>query len=243
MRSLKKPLKSYTIWFSQRTGSTLLTKALTSTGIAGNPAELLHFRNPNNITQDGIEKIWEEGTTSNGVFGLKTDLNRKWITSLREFYKLPIEMTEAEVWSSAFPNCQHIWMTRRNKVRLAVSWWRAIVSGEWHRKHGEKPKDVDLIEEYNFNAIHHLFIESTMFEASIEEFFTEAKVVPLTIVYEDFIRDYEGTVLKVLKFLNLPTQNIDISPPYFEQIADDVSEQWVQRYREECQKGWEHIRW
>ncbi|KYG31783.1 Stf0 family sulfotransferase [Alkalihalobacillus trypoxylicola] len=240
---MKKPLKSYTIWFSQRTGSTLLTKALTSTGIAGNPAELLHFRNPNNITQDGIEKIWEEGTTSNGVFGLKTDLNRKWITSLREFYKLPIEMTEAEVWSSAFPNCQHIWMTRRNKVRLAVSWWRAIVSGEWHRKHGEKPKDVDLIEEYNFNAIHHLFIESTMFEASIEEFFTEAKVVPLTIVYEDFIRDYEGTVLKVLKFLNLPTQNIDISPPYFEQIADDVSEQWVQRYREECQKGWEHIRW
>ncbi|GAF65777.1 hypothetical protein BTS2_2676 [Bacillus sp. TS-2] len=123
-------MKSYTIWFSQRTGSTLLTKALTSTGIAGNPAELLHFRNPNNITQDGIEKIWEEGTTSNGVFGLKTDLNRKWITSLREFYKLPIEMTEAEVWSSAFPNCQHIWMTRRNKVRLAVSWWRAIVSGE-----------------------------------------------------------------------------------------------------------------
>ncbi|GAF65776.1 hypothetical protein BTS2_2675 [Bacillus sp. TS-2] len=112
-----------------------------------------------------------------------------------------------------------------------------------HRKHGEKPKDVDLIKEYNFNAIHHLFIESTMFEASIEEFFTEAKVVPLTIVYEDFIRDYEGTVLKVLKFLNLPTQNIDISPPYFEQIADDVSEQWVQRYREECQKGWEHIRW
>lgn len=37
-----KPNLSYIIWFSQRTGSTLLCQALESTGIAGRPAELLH---------------------------------------------------------------------------------------------------------------------------------------------------------------------------------------------------------
>ncbi len=34
-----RPVKSYAIWFSQRTGSTLLCKTLESTGIAGKPEE------------------------------------------------------------------------------------------------------------------------------------------------------------------------------------------------------------
>ena len=37
-----KPRLSYTIWFSQRTGSTVLCKALESTGIAGKPNEWLY---------------------------------------------------------------------------------------------------------------------------------------------------------------------------------------------------------
>ncbi|WP_342799609.1 Stf0 family sulfotransferase [Hyella patelloides] len=39
------PKLSYTIWFSQRTGSTLLCRALESTGIAGNPSEWVTFTN------------------------------------------------------------------------------------------------------------------------------------------------------------------------------------------------------
>ncbi|WP_019506605.1 Stf0 family sulfotransferase [Pleurocapsa sp. PCC 7319] len=37
-----KPKLSYTIWFSQRTGSTLLCRALQSTGLAGKPSEWLN---------------------------------------------------------------------------------------------------------------------------------------------------------------------------------------------------------
>lgn len=36
-----RPVLSYTIWFSQRTGSTLLCHALESTGVAGRPGEWL----------------------------------------------------------------------------------------------------------------------------------------------------------------------------------------------------------
>lgn len=39
-----KPRICYTVWFSQRNGSTLLCEGLTATGIAGKPAELLEFR-------------------------------------------------------------------------------------------------------------------------------------------------------------------------------------------------------
>ncbi|SEO75414.1 Stf0 sulphotransferase [Paenibacillus sp. OV219] len=69
---MTQPKLSYTIWFSQRTGSTLLGEALASTGVAGNPAEWLHFQSndPLTMTREDIEQKWQHGTTPNGVFGI-----------------------------------------------------------------------------------------------------------------------------------------------------------------------------
>jgi len=243
---MTKPEQSYTIWFSQRTGSTLLNYALESTGVAGNPCEWLHFqyKNPVALKREDLEQIWKSGTTPNGVFGLKIGFEQKWIDAFRTLFDLPLNASRAEVWSAAFPNCsKHIYMTRRNKVRLAVSWWRAIVSGEWHRNYGEKPQVHDLVDKYNYEAINNLITQSTMCEAAIEDFFTESDIMPLTVVYEDFIQDYEGTVMKVLGFLGISTDKIKVAPPALDKLADEVAEQWVQRFREESQKDWENIRW
>lgn len=224
----------------------MLNLALSSTGVAGNPSEWLHFqyKDPATLKREDLEQIWESGTTPNGVFGLKIGFEQIWIDTFRTLLELPQHASRAEVWSTAFPNCsKHIYMTRRNKVRLAVSWWRAIVSGEWHRTYGEKPQEHDIADKYNFEAINHLIFQSTMCEAAMEDFFSESDIIPLTIVYEDFIQDYEGTVIQVLELLGIPTANIEVAPPALDKLADDVAEQWVQRFREESQKGWEHIRW
>lgn len=87
-------------------------------------------------------------------------------------------MPRPDVWQAMFPNSRHLYMTRRNKVRLAVSWWRAIVSGEWHRRHGQAPQDGDLQGRYSFDAINHLFAECSLREAAIEEFFAEGASCP-----------------------------------------------------------------
>jgi LPS sulfotransferase NodH len=239
-----RPEQCYTIWFSQRTGSTLLNTALASTGVAGNPGEWLHGKVPNLIRKEDIEQMWKEGTTPNGVFGLKTSFQSEWISAFRKLYEVPETASRAKVWCEAFPNCnKHIYMTRRNKVRLAVSWWRAIVSGEWHRQHGDKPQEHDIADKYHFDAINHLFIECSLREAAMEDFFSEDGIVPLTIVYEDFILDYEGTVMKVLEFLNIPTDKVKVSPPSLDRLADDVAEQWVQQFRQERQKDDEIPAW
>ncbi|AIQ12961.1 Stf0 family sulfotransferase [Paenibacillus durus] len=243
---MTRPKLSYTIWFSQRTGSTLLNYALASTGVAGAPREWLNFQynNPAKFKREDLEQIWKCGTTPNGVFGLKIGFEQRWIDLFRTMSGLPQNASRAEVWSAAFPNCfKHIYMTRRNKVRLAVSWWRAIVTGEWHRNFGEKPQEHDIAEKYNFEAIQYLLLQSTMCEAAIEDFFSESDIVPLTIVYEDFIQDYEGTVIRMLEFLDVQTDNINVAPPALDKLADDVAEQWVQRFREESQQGWENRRW
>jgi len=252
-----RPILSYIIWFSQRTGSTLLCQALASTGIAGKPQEWLH--NPDTFdlcrmykvdTPAAVQKtLWELGTTSNGVFGLKLSMSEPHHTRMLDQFRQfpgcpPHPQCRAEVWESAFPHCQHLFMTRRNKVRLAVSWWRAITSGEWHRKAGEPVWAAAVQDAYRFEAIAQRVLEASLREAAIQEFLTEGGIVPLTIVYEDFIADYAGTVQRVLDFLGVcPPKPFKIAPPGYEKLADEVSETWVQRFRHECQQGWKNIVW
>jgi len=239
-----KPTRGYTIWFSQRTGSTLLNKALELTGVAGNPAEWLTFKDPAAYRLEDMQQMWQSASP-NGVFGIKLNTYRldEWLEAFSRELQLPEGLSKLQVWEAVFPECKHIYMTRRNKVRLAVSWWRAIVSGEWHREHGTKPTEELLEDKYNFDAINHLLVASTMYDAAIEAFFAESGIVPLTIVYEDFIRNYEVTVKQVLDFLEIKADSVPIAPPFYDQIADEIAESWVQRFRKERQEGWEHVSW
>jgi LPS sulfotransferase NodH len=247
------PRLSYTIWFSQRTGSTLLCKALEATEIAGKPNEWLL---PSNLlehyalnTYSELQAhLWQMGSTTNGVFGLKYSWSEphfsRTLETLRNFPHCPPNAgPRALTWEHAFPHSRHIFMTRRNKVRLAVSWWKAIKTQEWHRAQGTAASPADLSEAYSFEAIDHLYCESTMREAGIQEFFSEAHIVPLTVVYEDFIQAYEETVRRVLAYLELSSTPVTIASPYYARLADDISETWVERFRKERQRGWSNRGW
>jgi LPS sulfotransferase NodH len=245
------PRLSYTIWFTQRTGSTLLCKALEETQVAGVPHEWLYkwLEEQDGNDLAGLQRhLWQHGSTPNGVFGVKHSFYEPHfnhvIQTFRQFPGCAAgELNRVRVWEQALPNHRHIFMTRRNKVRLAVSWWKAIKSQEWHRRLDEPRKSVDLTDAYSFDAICHLYEECSMREAGIQEFFSEGNIVPLTIVYEDFIGDYETTVRRVLEFIELDGSGVNLPPPSLARTADAVSEEWVQRFREELQEGWEVKGW
>jgi LPS sulfotransferase NodH len=82
-----------------------------------------------------------------------------------------------------------------------------------------------------------------MREAGIQAFFSEAGIVPLTVVYEDFVQEYERTVKRILDYLELDTTSVTIAPPYYERTSDEISEIWVARFREERQQGWQNRGW
>lgn len=71
-----KPRLSYTIWYSQRTGSTLLCTALEEMDVAGIPKEwfncipdlLENFKLTNHAELQ--KHLWNVGSTKNGVFGI-----------------------------------------------------------------------------------------------------------------------------------------------------------------------------
>jgi trehalose 2-sulfotransferase len=248
-----KPNLSYTIWFSQRTGSTLLCRALEATGIAGKPGEHLYKQNllqeynaPS--AAEFQQHVWEIASTENGALGIKHSFFEPNFSKVIEVLKgIPDcpseENNRAAIWENAFPNHRHIFMTRRNKVRLAVSWWKAIQSQEWHRSKGETPKAIDLASAYSFAAIKHLYIECSIREAGIQEFFSEGSITPLTIVYEDFILRYEETIRNVLDYLGFDRTSVEVPPPFLAPTSDDISEEWVQRFRQEIQADWKNRGW
>lgn len=244
----------YTIWFSQRTGSTWLCDALGATGIAGRPGELLHAAEPERLCEHYdapsaaalVAALRRLGSTPNGVFGIKQGFSEP---HFGQVIALLVEGTASggtsrlAVWEHAFPNHRHVFMTRRNKVRLAVSWWRAIQTGEWHRRQGETQRQEDLEDRYDFHAIDHLLSECVLREAGIQELLAEGGVAPLTVAYEDLVANPPAELRRMLAFLGL-----DGGPGVgfrsgLVRIADPVSEAWVQRFREEKQRGWRNLAW
>ena len=237
-------LKSYFICFTVRSGSTVLCELLARTNIAGKPQE--HFNhNINPINPKGdtipdyrqfISQTLANSTTPNGVFGTKIgggvwhDFVRR-LNTIEEVSGQPFDQTLAQF----FPDLHFIWLTRRNKVRQAVSHWMAIQSGRWH-----SPDSIQNDSpQYQFNAIDHLVQELVIREAVWGDYFSQNNITPHIVVYEDFIRDMEYTVRGILNFLNIDIPaGFKVQPPHFQRTANTLSEAWVQRYREEKQADW-----
>ena len=122
--------KSFFLCFTVRSGSTLLSQLLWDTGIAGRPQEhFYHNIGPENPSGDIVfvyrgflKQAPKRGSTANGVFGSKIgggywhDFVRR-LRAIDGMRALPLNM----VLDKFFPNLHYIHLTRRNKVRQAVS--------------------------------------------------------------------------------------------------------------------------
>lgn len=235
------PVWSYIIWFTQRVGSTLLTQALEDTGVVGRPREWLDGEETDAAALRAT--LWRDGTTANGVLGVKYGMTRSLHAQrTAQFSSLLAGGSGSDdkaAWDAVFPRCKHLFMTRRNRVRLAVSWWRAIQSGEWHRPTRDDtilgtvaPRATSgLIEKYDAAALDHLLREVSLREAAMQEVFDRWHITPYTIVYEDFIARYEQTLREVLGFLDVASHELLAIPsPSFAPVADDIAERWYARY-------------
>ena len=125
-----RPLKCYFICFTVRSGSTLLSQLLADTGIAGQPKEhFYHNIAPDNPRGDCIpdyrgylERVLSADTTTNGVFGSKVG-GGYWNDFVRRLRAIDgiADLPHKSVLDHLFPDLRYLHLTRRNKVRQAVS--------------------------------------------------------------------------------------------------------------------------
>jgi trehalose 2-sulfotransferase len=242
-RDRKTPSLSYFISTTPRTGGFLLAEALQSTRIAGRPREYFdpvfesQWMKGQAIAPDieYLESVQEAGTTKNGVFGAKV-LWHQFAHLMTKPRMIEGESASGvELLRRMFPELRYVFLTRRDKVRQAVSYDRAIRSGVWWSiangdEHTPVPNAVP--PPFDFEQIDEWVTRLSQFETNWRRHFQRVGVKPFEIAYEDLVPAYESTVLAILRYLDLPaTDDLQIAPPRLAKQADEVTDEWVERYK------------
>jgi trehalose 2-sulfotransferase len=185
--------------------------------------------------RDHLDRSFELGTTPNGVFGAKL----MW-RNLPDFQQLTGELPEYanfdlyQLLERLFRNPRYVWMTRNDKVRQAVSLWRALQTRSWRLEHaGEGAQPAEL--HYRFEGIDHLVRSLRADDDGWQEFFNRCRIAALRVPYEEQLEpDPEGAVRAVL-------DHIGVQPPAswrprvkLKRQADAVSEEWVAAYHRDA---------
>jgi LPS sulfotransferase NodH len=272
-----KPMLSYLVCATPRSGSTLLCQELDKTGLAGHPQEYFEAlrrsgvprrpheyfdpeRHPNIVERlafremlEGAPKpnpLWHpdtydqylewalnEGTTPNGVFGAK--LMWGYLGDFAELLRGIHGMAARslpDLLSRAFPGLRYVQITRRDKVRQAVSLWKAVQTQAWQRDAGASDDGDDgrvLEPVFSFRAINYLMRQLTAHDASWDAYFLGLGYEPLKVTYEELAESTEGVVHSVLDHLGIAApENLQIGPPRLSVQADEISELWVARVLE-----------
>lgn len=232
--------KSYLICATPRSGSFLLCEALKNTGLAGRPEEYftrddkppLKERWSPSVCLQSIAEDIEQGTTSNGVFGVKI---------MRSFFDAVVGklrlipgtegLTVPALLETVFPNLRYLFITRRDKVRQAVSYAKALQTDVW-TVYTKIPPLTNAVA-FNFKQIDYLVQLVLTYEAVWQQYFENSGIRPFTVVYEDLVPKYEETAIQILEYLNIPVpERLMFAERYLQRQTDAVSEEWVERYQE-----------
>ena len=274
------PTTSYLICTTPRSGSTFLSEALTSIGVAGRPEEYFQqlastglqrrpvnylagvpaealpgglgaadgdhhvdpLFDPRRFTGFGEYVSWVLGTatTNNAVFGAKimSAYMDGLAGSLREVIGDSAPATTAGLLASVFPRLRYVRLVREDKVRQAISLWRAIQTWQWREDGLVDPSRAspgDASPAYSFAAIDHLRRGLDREEEWWDAYFDEAGLAPLTILYEDFAEGHDETVRKVLAYLEIPFEDDRALPsPTMRRQSDTRSSKWADRYHHDA---------
>ena len=107
----------------------------------------------------------------------------------------------------------------------------------WWKRTGDPTSKLEKEPEYNFEAIDYFVQEIVFHEAAWQSYFTRYNLIPFTVIYEDFVPAYEETALRIMDWLEISyPENLVFGPRHLQKQADNISEEWVQKYRADKQK-------
>ncbi len=184
--------------------------------------------------RDYLAWVLRTGTTPNGVFGAKlmwghVDHLVAYLRDLREHAGKPLP----QMLDDVFPSLRYLRVLRRDRVRQAVSLWKALQTATWRvdrSRAGDEASAREREPQFSFDAIDYLQRQITAQEAAWANYFEENGIEPLTIVYEELVESFEETLDRVLAFLDVPADERTVPELAMRRQSDSTSEEWVERY-------------
>jgi LPS sulfotransferase NodH len=185
--------------------------------------------------RDHLDRSFRLGTTDNGVFGAKL----MW-RNLPDLHQLAGELPEYagldlhELLERLFENPRYVWVTRRDKVRQAISLWRALQTRAWRLEHAGDGKQPDELQ-YRFEGIDHLVRLLQAADEGWQDFLQRSEAPVLTVVYEDDLEPgAAGAVRAVLNHVGVPIPPQWRPREVLARQADALSDEWVAAYHRDA---------
>ena len=230
------PSRSVVICCLPRTGSSLLGHLLYATGAAGWPGEWFSREDVDrnwkawgvSSWREYVDRVFEAGTAPNGVFCTKL----MWgylgeaLFELRRLARMYDE-DDLAVLRSFFPEPSFVWIRREDVVAQAVSWAKAVQTGQW-----ASFQPVQAEPAFDFDEIDGLYHLARVHDAAWARWFAAHGVDPLRIVYEELASDPVRVVEDVIARLGLEPSPVEGHPPMeLARQGDAVNRDWAARYR------------
>jgi trehalose 2-sulfotransferase len=244
---------SYLVLATPRSGSTLLGQGLQASRLAGDPKEFFghkmsfwmeRWRTP--TLPAYLARLSQARATPNGVFGAK--LLYRQLLHLESLARREPELADLplpEILDRFFPNLHLVWVTREDKVRQAVSWFKARQTGVWGQDQGQSTPKLGrawrLGDEplqpgelaFDYDGLATLVRQAEAEDAAIGQFFAASGIEPFRVIYEEFSPRYEETIFALLRWLGVtPPPDLALPDPRTVRLADDRTDEWVVRFRE-----------
>jgi LPS sulfotransferase NodH len=177
--------------------------------------------------RDCFARVLDEGTTPNGVFGAKMMWGYlgDFAARARTLPGAPAG-DQAALLAGVFPGLRYVFVVREDKVRQAVSLWRAIQTQSWRAGAGESDEGA----RYEPEAVRHLALQLAEHERRWREFFSSARIEPLELSYEALSQDLPAAVGEVLRHIGVDTAPAQEVRAGMRRQADELSEAWVAAY-------------
>jgi trehalose 2-sulfotransferase len=182
-----------------------------------------------------LERTFDLGTTANGVFGAKLMWNQlpdveQHAAALPEFAGL----TGSELLERLFGHPRYVWMRRRDKVRQAISLWRALQTRTWRLEHPHANGDVPVLS-YSFDGIEHMRRRLSADDEAWGRHFLRYAIDPLELIYEtDVTPDPAGAVSRVLQYIGVAVPHGWAPAARTARQSDGLSDEWHAAYHREA---------
>ncbi len=230
------PTLAFVVCCTPRAGGGLLCEALGNTGVAGHPDDFFEpdrgrslgeFRGPTELARY-LASVLEIGTTPNGVFAARLTLAG--LQTLQH-------SSGGRLLDEFLPSLRWVWVSRRDRLRQAISWVRALQTGTWAHLVGDQPLPAIRLR-FDRHAIAQRLEEIEAQDLAWRTWFAERGVVPIPVVYERVASDYEGTARRVAGRLGVELPRaLFFGERRMLPMADATSEAWARRFLEGARSG------
>jgi LPS sulfotransferase NodH len=181
--------------------------------------------------REHLERTARLGTTENGVFSVKLmwrhlpDLQAL-ASQLPEYAGLELHPLLTKLLGDP---C-YVWVTRGDKVRQAVSMWRALQTRTWRLEHPRETDEAASLR-YSFEGVDHLVRSLAAEDRAWGDHFEAHAIPALKILYEDDLeRDRSETVERVLTYIGVAARDGWHAAEPMHRQADALNEDWVATY-------------